>query len=236
MHETFEPNQMHVAVDLMVLSVRDGRLRLPLARRASPPYAGRWALPGRLIGMEESAETAVKALMEEMLPVGEAFFEQLYTFSAINRDPRGRVISTAYLVIVPWRRLESALERGGGLFQCFTAGLAGGALSLEGPDGAKLTAPDLAFDHGHIVALGIQRLRGKIDYTDIGFRFLNDCGAFSLAALQEVFEAVLDKPLDAGNFRRFIRSRYEETRRIEPINQAEKRGRGRPAALYRLCE
>ena len=236
MREILEPDQMYVTIDLLILTVREGRLCLLLSRRKNPPYAGQWALPGRFVGLEESAEAAVRELMAEMLPVEDAFFEQLYTFTAVNRDPRGRIISAAYLVIVPWQKLASLpgwRERGLGCFQVATEG---GALLLTGPEGAELAAPELAFDHGHIIGIGIQRLRGKIDYTDIGFRFLRDTRAFSLAELQTVFEAVLGRAMDSSNFRRFIRSRYEEKGRMKQTDQAQKSGRGRPAALYSLSE
>ena len=105
---------------------------------------------------------------------------------------------------------------------------------LTGEDGTKLIGSDLAFDHGRIIGTGVLRLQGKIDYTDVGFRFLNDTGAFPLSELQTVFEAVLGKELDKSNFRRFIRNRYEETGRIAPVERAEKQGRGRPAVLYQL--
>jgi 8-oxo-dGTP diphosphatase len=82
----------------------------------------------------------------------------------------------------------------------------------------------------------VLRLRGKIDYTDVGFRFLNDLNAFSLSELQTVFEAVLGRKLDNSNFRRFIRNRYEETGRMVLTDHEDKQGRGRPAALYQLKE
>ena len=85
-----------------------------------------------------------------------------------------------------------------------------------------------------MIQTGLQRLRNKIDYTDIGFSFLENREEFALGELQTVFEAVLDSKLDSSNFRRFILNRYEKTGRLEQTEQAEKRGRGRPAALYCL--
>ena len=106
MREILQPDRLYVAVDILALTVRDGRLCLMLSRRKDPPYEGRLALPGRFIGQEEAAETAVRRLMEEMIPLSDPFMEQLYTFTEVNRDPRGRVISMAYLVIIPSRKLE----------------------------------------------------------------------------------------------------------------------------------
>ena len=233
MHEVLEQDRLYVTVDMLILAVRDGGLNLLLSRRTSPPYAGRWALPGRFIGTEESAETAVRRLLEEMLPVEDAYLEQLYTFTDVNRDPRGRVISTAYLVILSQRKLDRILQERETPFLRFAVTDQDG-LRLKGEDGTGLIGSDLAFDHGRIIETGLQRLRGKIDYTDVGFRFLNDPQSFSLGELQTVFEAVLAKKLDASNFRRFILNRYEKTGRLAQTEQAEKRGRGRPAALYCL--
>ena len=236
MHESLAADQLHVAVDLLILTVRDGRLNLLLARRVNPPFAGQWALPGRFIDPDESAENAARRLLEEMLPVRDAFMEQLYTFTQVNRDPRGRVVSVAYLVIVPWGRLRSALEEKASGFQCFEAALENEALRLTADSGEALNDAELAFDHGRIVKTGIQRLRNKIDYTEIGFHFLDDRSAFSLSELQTVFEAVLDSRLDTSNFRRSILNRYEKTGRLRQTERIEKRDRGRPAALYRLEE
>ena len=233
MHEVLEQDRLYVTVDMLILAVRDGRLNLLLSRRTSPPYAGRWALPGRFIGTEESAETAVRRLLEEMLPVEDAYLEQLYTFTDVNRDPRGRVISTAYLVILSQRKLDRILQERETSFLRFAVTDQDG-LRLKGEDGTGLIGSDLAFDHGRIIETGLQRLRGKIDYTDVGFRFLNDPQSFSLGELQTVFEAVLAKKLDASNFRRFIRNKYEETGKITATDREEKSGRGRPAAIYQL--
>lgn len=236
MHSTLAADRLHVTVDLLILSVHDGALELLLARRPDPPFAGRWALPGRFVAPDESAEAAVRRLLEEMLPLPNAYQEQLYTFTDVNRDPRGRVISVAYLVILPWQHLREALEDSGARLRGFQVSREDGRIRLESGDGAALTGGDLAFDHGRIIDTGVTRLQGKIDYTDIGFRFLNDPSAFSLSELQAVFEAVLGTSLDSSNFRRFIRARYEETGRIALTDREEKRKRGRPAALYRLTE
>lgn len=238
MHETLEPGRNHIAVDMLACTVRNGELTLLLGRRSNPPYAGCWALPGRYVGVDESAEAVVRSLLKEMLPLGNVYMEQLYTFTALSRDPRGRVISVAYLLILPWERLEAVMGREEMRLQCFAVkhaeSMKPGVLQLAGQDGTLLAEGDLAFDHGEIIRTGIARLQGKIDYTDVGFHFLNDMSAFSLSELQTVFEAVLNQTLDASNFRRGILARYESTGRLTQTDRAKKQGRGRPAALYRF--
>ena len=236
MHDSLYQGQLYVTVDMLILTVRDGKLNLLLSRRKDAPYAGRWALPGRFVGQDESAETTVRKLLAEMLPVKDAFLEQLYTFSEVNRDPRGRVISIAYLVIVPRNRLDVLAQEIRTPFRRFEIAEDNGILRMNGEDGTVLIGSDLAFDHGRIIETGVLRLRGKIDYTEVGFRFLNDINAFSLGELQTVYEAVLDRKLDNGNFRRFIRNRYEETGRIILTDREGKQKRGRPALLYQLTE
>ena len=239
MAEVLRQDQVFVSVDLLILTVREGQLNLLLSRRTGPPFEGRWALPGKLVEREDSAEAAALKLLREMLPMRDAFMEQLYTFTALNRDPRGRVISIAYLAAVPWARLSQLLPPDGQGPRLFGVSLTGGILALDDGEGLRLTGSDLAFDHGLIIETGVQRLRGKIDYTDIAFHFLNDPRAFTLGELQTAFEAVLEKTVDGSNFRRTIQSRYEETGRIVQTERTEslrKRGRGRPAAIYRVAD
>ena len=238
MGESLSQDQLFVSVDLMILTVREGRMDLLLSQRGNLPFMDRWALPGKLVEWEDSAEATALKLLRRMLPIREAFMEQLYTFTELDRDPRGRVISIAYLAAVPWTRLAPMLPPDGQGPRLFDVSLAGGALSLTDGEGLRLNGGDLAFDHGRIIETGVQRLRGKIDYTDIAFHFLNDPRAFTLGELQAVFEAVLEKAVDGSNFRRTIQNRYEETGRIaQTIAQPpRRRGRGRPAAIYRMTD
>lgn len=234
MHQQLSQDQLYVTVDLLILTVKGGKLQLLLSRREKAPYARRWALPGRFVGVDESAETAAQILLNEMLPVTNAYLEQLYTFSDVNRDPRGRVISMAYLVIVPWERLKKQMEESESGFQDFTVRMDENGLRLEGSAGDILVPSDLAFDHGRIIETGILRLRGKLDYTVIGFRFLENPKAFSLSELQTIYESVLGEKVDGSNFRRAILMRYERSGQLVQTDQAEKKGRGRPAVLYTM--
>lgn len=238
MHTNLSKDRLHVAVDILLLSQTGNALKLLLSRRPSPPYQGALALPGRLVAVDHSAEETVDALLREMLPEtipsSGVYREQLFTFSDPKRDPRGRVISIAYLAIIPWQLLSPALEACPTTLECFTVSAADGEMQLSGSDGSAIDCSALAFDHSSIIRTGVARLKGKIEYTEIGFHFLNDPEAFSLGDMQRVFEAVLGRALDASNFRRFALNRYEETGKIEQTERAEKKKRGRPAALYRL--
>ncbi|WP_350279497.1 NUDIX domain-containing protein [Kribbella sp. HUAS MG21] len=97
----FEP--LGLATDLVILTVRDGRLQVLLIRRGIPPYQGRWALPGGFVRPDEDLETtARRELAEETgLAAERIHLEQVATYGAPDRDPRGRVVSVAYLALVP---------------------------------------------------------------------------------------------------------------------------------------
>lgn len=226
-----EHDALFVTVDLMILFVEEGGLHLLLGKRPRPPFQDRWALPGRFVALDESAETTARRLLSEWMNTDEAWLEQLYTFTAVNRDPRGRVISLGYLVILPGR---PQFAGDAPQLRDFAVRLDEGGLRLTDREGVLMTEGDLAFDHGQIARVGLQRLRGKIDYTEIGFWFLKNRSAFTLSELQGIYEAVLARPLDASNFRRGVLSRYEETGRMVQTDQSGRRSRGRPAALYRF--
>ena len=232
MHITLNSDRLYVAVDLMIMTFGEGRLRLLLSRRVNPPFEGLWALPGRFVGLDESAEDAALRLMEEMLPIRNVYLEQLYTFTGVGRDPRGRVISVGYLAIVPSGGLEGMLE--GTLLHCFDIDTSCSDPVLTGENGERLGKEELAFDHEAIIRMGIARLQGKLDYTRIGFRFLRDTECFSLGELQGVHEAILGKKLDDSNFRRGILGKYEKTGRIVQTEKTARSGRGRPSGLYCL--
>lgn len=235
MPQTLARDQLHVSVDLLILTVHKGRLCLLLGQRPEEPFQGCWALPGCLLGREESSEEAARRLLREMLPLPDCYLEQLYTFTAPGRDPRGRVISTAYLVIAPWTKLAPLLDAPGMRLVPFVADPAADPPLLTSPGGEELAPAALAFDHGEIIRTGLKRLRGKLDYTHVGFRFLSDPEAFPLSELQTVFEAVLGHPLDSSNFRRAILGRYEAEGYIAQTERSVRQGRGRPAVLYRIA-
>ena len=64
MHTELNPDRIYVTVDILILAVEEGKLRLMLSRRTAPPYAGCWALPGRFVGLDESAESAAEGLLK----------------------------------------------------------------------------------------------------------------------------------------------------------------------------
>ena len=201
---TYDPaafERPSVTVDLALMSVLDGALHALLMRRAQPPAEGRWALPGGFVRMDESLDAAARRILHEKAHVASAFLEQLYTFGAVDRDPRTRIITVAYYALLPAARFEKALNDAPelALAKITTAwkGETGGRAEAHGAGGARLT---LAFDHADILGLAVKRLRGKLDYSQVGFELLPS--QFTLRAMQDVHEAILGVRFNKPAFRR----------------------------------
>lgn len=247
----YDPSQFErpsVTVDILVMTVLERKLHLLLVRRSELPFLGKWALPGGFLKMDESAEEAAARIVLAKAGVSGAHLEQLYTFSSVERDPRTRVLSIAYLATVPYGKLKFAAGDSVDNASLYAVdGISGegidtgsedafasddSELVLTTPDGNVITGRDLAFDHEMIIRTAVLRMRGKIGYTDLAFGFLEDPSAFTLTELRHIYEAVLGRPLDVGNFRRTIKRDYESAGKITERG-LEKGAVGRPAMLYR---
>lgn len=218
-----------LAVDLVLLGIRAGRLAALLLRRSQQPQAGRWALPGGFVGIAETLDAAAERVLRDKAGIGRARLEQLYTFGGVDRDPRMRIVSVAYLALLPEAAFAEALAGGAALTAATLvvpwAGEAGGPVSAVTEDGAPLA---LAFDHADILALAVKRLRGKLDYTDVGFALLPE--HFTLRQLQDVHVAIRGAPLNKSAFRRRMRDRGW----IAPTGAREAGTAFRPAELFRF--
>src|SRR5437762_9265715 len=146
-----------VTVDVVLFTIRDRQLHLLLIRRLAKPFENRYALPGGFVWEEESLDAAATRELREETGVEKVYLEQLYTFGNPKRDPRGRVITVAYYALVP----DTQALRAG------TDASDAGWFPLTG-------LPSLAFDHRKIVEYAHQRIRNKLDYTNVGFELLPD--------------------------------------------------------------
>lgn len=204
-------------VDMVVfgLDPTDKGLRLLLIQRKAQPFADHWALPGGFVDIhtDPSLDHAALRELREEAGITPKYIEQLATFGDLGRDPRGRVISTAYLTLV--RPQDVTLSAGDD------------ASDAQWFPVNKL--PPLAFDHGKIVKTGIQRLRSKVRWQPVGIELLPE--EFTLSDLQRVYEAILGQKLDKRNFRKKV----EKFGVMKPTGKTAKEHRqGPPAKLFKF--
>lgn len=203
-----------VAVDLLVFTIEEDRLKILTIRRQYPPFEGQRALPGVFVRDDETLDQAAQRGLREETGLEDIYFEQLYTWGAPDRDPRRRVISVSYLALVDAQRLRG-----------FGPGLRTTGAELADVQ-ELLSAEDLAFDHRQIITCGRERLAGKVEYTPIAFSLVPE--EFTLPQLQRVYELLLGKPLYKANFRKKIAPLVEETDRSTSGDAH------RPSKFYRL--
>ena len=206
--------QHAVAVDVVLLTIQGGTLKVLLVKRPQLPYRGVRALPGGMVRREESVDDAVLRELQEETNIGNIYLEQLYTFGDLNRDPRGRVITVAYYALVNWQRFELRGRRKASDAQWFPV----------------KRLPALAFDHRRIVEYALERLSHKINYTTVGFQLLPR--QFTLTELQESYEVILSQRLDKRNFRR----KMLQLGILKATRTFQANGRQRPARLYTFTE
>jgi 8-oxo-dGTP diphosphatase len=182
-----------VTVDVVALTIRDGRLHVLLVERGKAPYAGRRALPGGFVRQETLDAAALRELAEETGlhpgrgPMERVHLEQLASYGDPGRDPLMRVVSVAYLAFAP-----SLPEPVGG-------GDAASAAWVPVEEAKRL-----AFDHGTILAAGLDRARSKLEYTPLACAFVPE--VFTIGELRAVYTAVWGEELHAGNFHRKVLS------------------------------
>ena len=205
-----------VTVDIVCLTVRHDSFQVLLVERGSDPFEGQLALPGGFVEIDEELEHAARRELREETSVDAPYLiEQLATYGTPDRDPRGRMVSIAHLVIAP-----DLGEAAGG-----TDAAAAGW--YEVPD--LLADPGaLAFDHHRILSDAVDRARSKLEWSPLASLFCRD--EFTIAELRHVYETIWGLRLDPANFHRKVTS--AEGFLVETGEQTD-RGGGRPAKLYR---
>nr|WP_319398171.1 NUDIX domain-containing protein [uncultured Carboxylicivirga sp.] len=180
----YEYPRPSVTTDCVIFGFDGFELNILLVERGIEPFKDQWALPGGFVKMDETTEECARRELAEETGVENLFLEQLYTFSDVSRDPRGRVITVSYFALI-----KST------------------AFNLIGGDDASDAkwfpidqVPSLAFDHDRILRVAHDRLKGKIKYEPIGFELLEE--VFTIPQLLRLYEAILGIQIDRRNFNR----------------------------------
>ncbi|HEY4007431.1 MAG TPA: NUDIX domain-containing protein [Pseudonocardia sp.] len=208
--------QATVTVDLAIFTVRDERLNVLLVQRGKPPFLGAWALPGGFVEGEEDLDQAAQRELDEEtgLDAAKLHVEQLGAYGAPGRDPRGRIVTVAYVALMPDLPLP-------------TAGGDARAARWAPVQAVLGQAIAVAFDHHRILAEALGRVRHKLEYTTLGAAFCPE--EFTIAELRRVYEIVWGQALDPRNFHRKVTS---VDGFLIPTGKKTHRDGGRPAALY----
>lgn len=248
---------LSVTTDILVLSISNEEnenyrkttkkhMSVLLVKRDNYPFKDKWCLPGGFVGIDEDLEDSPKRILKKETNLEDIYLEQLYTFGSVKRDPRMRVLSTAYMALVDKNLLNNNLAPNASWFNIKYFADNDGVLVLldNGNEQLKFKLKkvlrektsdsysyiieennDVAFDHALIIYTGIERLKNKISYTDIAFNLMPEY--FTLGDLQQVYEVILNKELLDPAFRRIIANKVVKTEKV-------KKGEGhRPSVLFK---
>jgi 8-oxo-dGTP diphosphatase len=207
---TYKYPRPAVTVDCVVFGYDEGELKVLLIERGLEPFKGCWALPGGFVQMDETLDEAARRELAEEAGLKNVFLEQLYTFGALNRDPRERIVSVAYYSLVKLASTRAATDAADACWFPISK------------------VPKLAFDHAEILEMALARLKGKVRYQPIGFELLPP--KFTLSQLQHLYEAVLGTELDKRNFRKKVLG----FGLLAPLRETQMAGRHRPAQLFQF--
>ncbi|HEX3078488.1 MAG TPA: NUDIX domain-containing protein [Lachnospiraceae bacterium] len=206
---------MAVTVDVVVFGIKKRTsgnyrkldiqdLNILLIKRDDYPYKDYYSLPGGFVKQDETIDQAATRVLKGKTGLNNIYCEQLYTFGDVDRDPRMRIISCAYIALID---ANTAKINDAEWF------------SID-----EIPSLQLAFDHNNITCEALKRLRGKINYTDIVFHMMPK--RFTISELQEVYEIILGEKLIPAAFRRFISDKIQET------DELTKNAGHRPSRIY----
>ncbi len=217
--EKYNPNDFErpsVAVDLLVLTMDENRLKVVLVERNEHPFKGKLSFPGVFVRIDETLDNAVSRGIKEETGLTNIYFEQLYTWGEVDRDPRMRIISVSYIAIVDPAKIK------------LTAGERTASVGLYDVEELLDSDIELAFDHKKMLEFARERITNKIEYTNIAFEFLPD--EFTLPEVQRIFEIILHKKMHKTSFRQKMAPLVEDTGRMKTGDAY------RPSKYYRLKE
>ncbi len=227
--------------------IDDKKMSILLVKRDSYPFKDKWCLPGGFIGINENLDDTPINILKRETGISNIYLEQLYTFGDVNRDPRMRVISVSYMALVDKDRMTDRLSSNSSWFDIINISYDNDIVKVSLSNNEEtidfsierhlkeLTTDRysfkisenkyMAFDHPVVILSGLERLKNKIEYTDIVFNMMPTY--FTLGELQRVYEVILRKKLLDPAFRRIIANK------VVPTNEF-KTGEGhRPSRLFK---
>lgn len=207
-------------IELVVMSIVDGRLAVLLGKRTGAPHEGQWALPGGVlrIDLDEDLDAAAQRVATERLGVQLPFLRHLTAVGGKFRDSRAPwALSIAFRALLP---IEAIDPKAGKRLE---------ALRWVPVDEAMQDA-SLAFDHAELIGSAAEATHHEIDQLELPFGFLPD--KFTLGELQEICEQLLGRRLDKSSFRR----RLDDRGIVEAVPGEMRTGAFRPAQLFQRCQ
>src|SRR3989344_1053480 len=201
-----------VTTDIVIFTISDEQLKVLLIKRANEPFKDQWALPGGFLFEKEEPDKAVVRILWKKVEIKDVYLEQLYTFGSSGRDPRGRIITISYFALTPKDKIKIVVSD---------------KVQTQTFRSVK-QLPDIAFDHNRIITYALQRLRSKLEYTNVAYSLLPQY--FTFNQLQRTYEIILNKKLDKRNFRK----KFILLGLIKPTKKVLKGERQRPAKLYQF--
>jgi ADP-ribose pyrophosphatase YjhB (NUDIX family) len=243
-----------VAVDVVLFTIDredpknyrklpDMHLEVLLIKRGIEPFKGSWALPGGFVRPDETLEVAAARELEEETGNPGRYLEQLFTFSELGRDPRTWVLSCAHMALVPkhstrlnagddaadaaWFRVNLEAEKTG-KYHLVLSGrdeILKAMIKMRDGEPELTDNSGLAFDHAKIIAYAVERLRSKLDHTDIALNLMP--ATFTLTELQRIYESILGKKLLSAAFRRKVAGL------VEGVEEYVENAGHRPSQLFR---
>ena len=173
-----------VTTDSVIFGFDGTSINILLIERGIDPYKGAWALPGGFLNIDESVEDCAKRELQEETNIKDVYLEQFHTFSAVERDPRERVLTIAFFALVSKDKFEV----------------------IAGDDANKAqwyewnNLPPLAFDHADIIRMAREKLQEQLRISPIAFKLLDK--VFKMDELQRIYELIHERKYDRRNFMR----------------------------------
>lgn len=257
----YNPNdfeKLSMTTDILIFSVSSEKIgnyrktdkkkmSVLLVKRDNYPFKDKWCLPGGFVFIDEDLDEAPIRILKNETNLDNIYLEQLYTFGSVNRDPRMRVVSTAYMALIDKNKLENNVTKNASWFDITLYEENNNIVDIVLDNGDEqlsfsikktlrekttdrysfktIKNNSIAFDHPDVILSGLERLKNKLEYTDIVFNMMPTY--FTLGELQQVYEVILGKKLLDPAFRRIIASKVEKTNKMQT-------GAGhRPSALFK---